>query len=146
MHAVKEGGVEPRVSLHLDDDLTRQLIACKEQPNPSDSVKSKDKKIQALMIRNALRNLVRKKNSPTRKPKNSKSRGPAGEASSKKPPLTATGGKPVPKSVGNSKSRKLMKLFTRKNLSVSLENRKIKEEPPLKKFHEIQDKFTATLR
>ena len=67
---------------------------------------------------------MRKKNSPKRKPK------PAAKSKNqdeekklpKKPSAKKTGA--GPESIASSKSRKLHKLFTRKNLSLSLENRK----------------------
>jgi hypothetical protein len=71
-----------------------------------------------------LRNLVRKKNSPKRKPKQTaKSKNQEEDKKLSKKPSAK---KPAagPESLASSKSRKLHKLFTRKNLSLSLENRK----------------------
>ncbi len=104
--------------------------------------KPKEKKYQTQIIRNVLRNLVRKKNSPARKVKaKSKSRNPddkLGSPVNVNPPTK----KIKPDSQASSKSRKLQKLFTRKNLSLSLENRKVRDW-----YNKFQDlPFTSTLK
>lgn len=97
----------------------------------------KDKKFQTQIIRNAIRNLVRKKQSPQRKSKKSKSKSTNPDEVIQKRG-TLKGGRD---SIRSSKSRKLQKLFHRKNLSVSLETRKVKE---LQKLQDLV--FANTLK
>lgn len=107
--------------------------------SPTDS-KPKEKKYQTQIIRNVLRNLVRKKNSPARKIKTkSKSKNPDQKISGTTGSVSK---KNKPESLASSKSRKLQKLFTRKNLSLSLENRKIREWQ--QKLQDIP--FSSTLK
>lgn len=108
--------------LATPDDLHRQFMTCKEGVSAmQDFGKPKEKKYQTQIIRNVLRNLVRKKNSPSRKTKaKSKSKNPDEKVAN-------TVKKNKPESLASSKSRKLHKLFTRKNLSLSIENRKLKD-------------------
>ena len=68
---------------------------------------------------------MRKKNSPKRKPKTqAKSKNQDEDKKLAKKPSAKKTAVPGPESIASSKSRKLHKLFTRKNLSLSLENRK----------------------
>lgn len=119
---LKEGTWENRQNFHLDEDVSRHFRTYKDAPSAS---KSKEPKYQTQIIRNVLRNLVRKKNSPKRKTKPAaKSKNQDEDKKLTKKPSTKKTGAPGPESVASSKSRKLHKLFTRKNLSLSLENRK----------------------
>ncbi len=119
------------------DEFHRQFMTCKEGVSAmQDFGKPKEKKYQTQIIRNVLRNLVRKKNSPSRKSKaKSKSK-------NREEKVVSTAKKNKPESLASSKSRKLQKLFTRKNLSLSIENRKMRD------FQQrISDlAFTSTLK
>lgn len=121
------------------DDIQRQFASIKDEMI---EFKPKEKKYQTQIIRNVLRNLVRKKNSPARKVKaKSKSKNPDEKLGS---PLNLNQPtkKIKPDSQASSKSRKLQKLFTRKNLSLSLENRKVRDW-----YNKFQDlPLTSTLK
>lgn len=118
---LKEGTWENKQEFVLDQDVSRHFKTSKDH-HPSDS-KAKEPKYQTQIIRNVLRNLVRKKNSPKRKLKPAKSKNPEEENQSKKLSKKPSVKKTGPQSIASSKSRKLHKIFNRKNLSLSLENR-----------------------
>lgn len=123
----------------VDEELSRQFKTTKQAPTIAYSG-AKEKKYQTQVIKNLLRNLVRKKHSPTRKVKKSKSKNPEGFKKGSKESSV----KKHPESAVTSKSRKLNKLFNRKNLSLSLENRKLVKETAMKFKPEIPR--TSTVR
>lgn len=89
----------------------------------------KEKKIQTKAIRNAIRNLVRKKQSPQPKLKKSKSKS---KSTNPEEAIEKRGTLKGRDSIRSSKSRKIQRLFTRKNMSVNIDTRKIKELKRLK--------------
>lgn len=135
---LKEGSWRQRHNFELG--VPEGLSHFATQKNLSPKGLPKDKKFQTQIIRNAIRNLVRKKQSPQRKAKKSKSKSKSTnpeDALKKRATLSKAGRE----SIRSSKSRKLQKLFTRKNLSMSIDSRKAKE---LQKLQDLV--FTSTMK
>lgn len=132
---MKEGVWHQRQNFVVDG-ATMAQSATQKNLSPNNLMLRGEKKYQTQVIKNAIRNLVRKKRSPSKKLKQSKSKN-HNESIKRKPTVT----KQAPDSIRTNKSRKMNKLFSRKNLSVSIDNRKIQE------LNKLQDLvFSSTMK
>lgn len=132
---LKEGIWHQRQNFMVDSATLAQS-ATQKNLSPKNPIFKGEKKYQTQVIKNAIRNLVRKKQSPSKKIKQSKSKN-HNESIKKRSSVT----KPAPDSIRTSKSRKMNKLFSRKNLSVSIDNRKMQE------LNKLQDLvFSSTMK